>query len=47
MIKPRINVLAAMLMAWIGVNAQVAFTGDESHKIFEEVPAKNTGLDMV
>lgn len=36
-----------MLMAWIGVNAQVAFTGDESHKIFEEVPAKNTGLDMV
>lgn len=47
MIKPRINVLAAMLMAWIGVNAQVAFTGDESHKIFEEVPVKNTGLDMV
>ena len=47
MIKPRINVLAAMLMAWIGVNAQVAFTGDESHKIFEEVPAKNTGLDKV
>ena len=47
MIKPRINVLAAMLMAWIGVNAQVAFTGDESHKVFEEVPAKNTGLDMV
>ena len=47
MIKPRINVLAAMLMAWIGVNAQVAFTGDESHKIFEEVPAKNTGLDVV
>ena len=47
MIKPRINVLAAMLMVWIGVNAQVAFTGDESHKIFEEVPAKNTGLDMV
>lgn len=47
MIEPRINVLAAMLMAWIGVNAQVAFTGDESHKIFEEVPAKNTGLDMV
>ena len=47
MIKLRINVLAAMLMAWIGVNAQVAFTGDESHKIFEEVPAKNTGLDMV
>ena len=36
-----------MLMAWIGGNAQVAFTGDESHKIFEEVPAKNTGLDMV
>ena len=36
-----------MLMVWIGVNAQVAFTGDESHKIFEEVPAKNTGLDMV
>ena len=36
-----------MLMAWIGVNAQVAFTGDESHKVFEEVPAKNTGLDMV
>ena len=36
-----------MLMAWIGVNAQVAFTGDESHKMFEEVPAKNTGLDMV
>ena len=36
-----------MLMAWIGVNAQVAFTGDESHKIFEEVPAKNTGLDKV
>lgn len=36
-----------MLMAWIGVNAQVAFIGDESHKIFEEVPAKNTGLDMV
>ena len=25
----------------------MAFTGDESHKIFEEVPAKNTGLDMV
>ena len=36
-----------MLMVWIGVNAQVAFTGDESHKVFEEVPAKNTGLDMV
>ena len=36
-----------MLMAWIGVNAQVAFTGDESHKVFEEVPVKNTGLDMV
>ena len=36
-----------MLMAWIGGNAQVAFTGDKSHKIFEEVPAKNTGLDMV
>ena len=36
-----------MLMAWIGVNAQVAFTGDESHKVFEEVPAKNTGLDKV
>ena len=36
-----------MLMAWIGVNAQVAFTGDERHKIFEEVPAKNTGLDKV
>ena len=36
-----------MLMAWIGANAQVAFTGDESHKVFEEGPAKNTGLDMV
>ena len=36
-----------MLLAWIGVNAQVAFTGDAAHKIFEEVPAKNTGLDMV
>ncbi len=47
MSKQRNNLLAVMLLAWIGVNAQVAFTGDESHKIFEEVPAKNTGLDMV
>lgn len=47
MSKQRNNILAVMLLAWIGVNAQVAFTGDAAHKIFEEVPAKNTGLDMV
>lgn len=47
MSKQRNNLLAVMLLAWIGVNAQVAFTGDAAHKIFEEVPAKNTGLDMV
>lgn len=47
MTRNRIYMMAALLLVAIGVNAQVAFTGDEGHRVFEEAPAKSTGLDMV
>lgn len=43
----RLNIFAIMLASAIGASAQVSFSGDDAHAVYEVTPASSTGLSSV